>query len=447
MDEVQPTALPATAPRTLGPGEHTALPARVASLLGQVATQLEGQADEIAMTMVRAYEREIPAYGEIIDEALVDDVRVVSSALVRCWLTVMATGGPARDELLVPLLEGARRRVAQGFDMQSLLRAYRIGIRVMWSEITASPVWRGRPLQGALAMVGTWVLGFADQICTGVAAAYLDETARVARELEHRRSALLNIILAGPGSEHLHGPEELHGPHCVVVAGVAPDLSLIEREDTGKALEEEAGARLWTVRHASVVAAVSLPDGSGRRDQLRRQLVRLADGERIVALGIGGRAEGVVETRHSYSEAVDALRFGPHLWTETGPVYDYLEMAAVLSLMNEPVRASRFMTEALAPLGDLVQREWVLPTIEAFLLHQGRLKEIAAALNVHQSTVKYRVNELRGLIDSSLRSGDKAATLLLAVRLHQLLGPDAGGHDRAPPACGPPRLSRANRIA
>ena len=445
MDEVQGTARRIAAPGGPGHGEYTPLPARVASLLGQVASQLEGQADEIAMTMVRAYEREIPAYGDIIDEALLEDVQVVSSALVRCWLTVMATGGPAREELLVPLLEGARRRVAQGFDLQSLLRAYRIGIRVMWSEITASPVWRGRPLQGALAMVGTWVLGFADQICTGVAAAYMDETARVTRELEHRRSALLNIILAGPGSEHLHGPEGLQGPHCVVVAAVAADLSLLELEDTGKALEEGAGARLWTVRHSSVVAAVSLPDGG--RDRLRRQLVRLADGERIVALGVGGRAEGVVETRHSYSEAVDALRFGPHLWTESGPVYDYLDMAAVLSLINEPARARRFMTEALAPLGDMVQREWVLPTIEAFLLHQGRVKEIAAALNVHQSTVKYRVNELRSLIDSSLRAGDKAATLLLAVRLHQLLSSDSAGHDRSPPACAPARMTRSSRIA
>ena len=427
-------------------GDPTPLPGRVATLLGQVAAQLEGQADEIATTMVRAYEREIPAYTDIVDEALLDDVRVVSSALVRCWLTVMATGGPARDELLVPLLEGARRRVAQGFDLQSLLRAYRIGIRVMWSEITASPVWRGRPLQGALAMVGTWVLGFADQICTGVAAAYMSETTRVSRELEHRRSALLNIILAGPGSEHLRGPDDLQAPHCVVVAGVAPDLSLLELEDTGNTLEEGAGAMLWTVRHNSVVAAVGLPERTPR-EQLRRQLARLADDKRITALGIGGRAEGIEETRHSYSEAVDALCYGPHLWVETGPVYDYLEMAAVLSLMNEPVRARRFMVEELAPLGDLIHRDWVLPTIEAFLLHQGRIKEIAAALSVHQSTVKYRVNELRTLIDSSLRSGDKAATLLLAVRLHQLLDPDSTGHDRAPPSCRPIRAGLTNRSA
>ncbi len=62
----EPTALPRTAVSPDG----AAVPARVAVLLRQVATQLEGQADEIAMTMVRAYEHEIPAYGEIADEAL-----------------------------------------------------------------------------------------------------------------------------------------------------------------------------------------------------------------------------------------------------------------------------------------------------------------------------------------------------------------------------------------
>lgn len=432
--------------RTENSQDSTILPARVAAVLSQVATQVDGQADEIATTMVRAYEREIPAYSQIDDEALLDDVQAVSSALVRCWLTVMATGGPVPEGLLMPLYEGARRRAAQGFDMQSLLRAYRIGIRVMWSEITASPAWKGRPLQGALAMVGTWVLGFADQICTGVASAYMNEATRVSREIAHRRSTLLNAILAGPGpgSEHLSGPEELEGPHCVVVATVAPDLSLFELDETGKALEEGAGALLWTVRHCSVIAAVALPDGA-QRDSMRRQLARLADGRRIVSLGVGGRAAGAGETRHSYGEAVDALRFGPRLWTETGPVYDYLEMAAVVSLMSHPSGARRFMEDVLAPLGDLVQREWVLPTIEAFLVHQGRLKEVAAALNVHQSTVKYRINELRMVIDSSLRSGDKAATLLLAVRLHQLLSPDPLGHDRAPPRGDP--IARTHRIA
>jgi hypothetical protein len=358
----------------------------------------------------------------------------------------MATGMRAPDALLVPLLEGARRRAAQGFGLQSLLRAYRIGIRVMWSEITASSVWRGRPLHGALAQVGTWTLGFADQIFTGVEAAYMEEAARVAREREHRRSALLNVILAGPGSERLDGPEELNRPHCVVVARVAPDLPLQELEATGMALEERARALLWTVRHRSVVAAVGLPDAWARR-RLAEQLTRLVAEGRIVAFGLGGRAEAVSETRASYAEAVEALRIGPCLDGSAKTVHDHQDFAPLAALLVEPGRARRFAEEELQPLGDLLRREWVLPTIEEHLVHQGRLKEVAAALNVHPSTVKYRLKELRPFLGDALCDGERASRLLLAVRIRRLQAAELStdrlsGQRPGPPSCrGSPATS------
>jgi hypothetical protein len=420
---------------------------RVAAVLAQVASSLDGQADEISFTMVEAYKLEIPAYASIADDALLDDVRAVSSALVRCWLGVMASGSAARDEMLVPLREGARRRAAQGFDLQSLLRAYRIGIRVMWSEITASSVWRGRPLQSVLAQVGTWVLEFADQICTGVAAAFMDEAAQVAREREHRRSALLNVILAGPGSEHLDGPAELSRPHCVVVARVNADLSLAELEEAGKTLEQRVGAQLWTVRHRSVVAAIPL--GGGDRGQLRTALGRVAHRGQMGCFGVGGRAAGVAETRQSYAEAVDALRVGPQLGLGGATaVFDYQELAPVVALAADPAAARRFVSGCLEPLGDMVRRDWVLPTVEAYLVHQGRLKEIAAALNVHQSTVKYRLNELRPLLETEWRDGDGAARLLLAVRVNHLLSGDpAPTEGRGPPPAPLLTPARARRSA
>jgi len=176
---------------------HTLSTGRAAALLREVATDLIDQADDIASTMVRAYEAEIPAYAAISDQSLKDDVHSVSSEMVRCWLTVMSTGESVSSELLKPMTEGARRRAAQGIDLQSLLRAFRVGIRVMWSEITASPVWRGQALQGVMAEVATWALDFADRISTAVAAAYLDEAEALARVREHRRSALLNAIYSG----------------------------------------------------------------------------------------------------------------------------------------------------------------------------------------------------------------------------------------------------------
>lgn len=53
----------------------------------------------------------------------------------------------------------------------------------------------------------------------------------------------------------------------------------------------------------------------------------------------------------------------------------------------------------LAPLADStpVSREKLTETLRAWLLHQGRREDVAAALFVHPQTVRYRVDQLRDL--------------------------------------------------
>jgi PucR C-terminal helix-turn-helix domain/GGDEF-like domain len=403
---------------------------RVARLARDVATQFSDQAEEIARTMVRTYETEIPTYAAIRDQALKDDVHSVSTALVRCWLTVMSTGRPPSRDLLDPVLEGVRRRAHQGVDLESVLRAYRVGIRVLWSEITSSDVW---PHEGEMAQVATWTLDFSDRIATAVAAAYSDELELLARERERRRSALLNVILAGPVAEPLDAPAELERRHSVAVARVAPDLTLAELERAGQRLEERAGAMLWTVRYQSVVAAIGWATPVGR-DQLTRDLARLVDGRLIVAIGLGGCAEGVDETRSSYAEAISALRLGPLVGRPEDVVFDFHDLAALAALLEDPDRARRFAASVLEPLGDLASRRWALPTLEAYLVRQGRLKQAAADLGVHLNTVKYRLRELRPIVDPITSGGERAGTLLLALRVARVL--DADPPTRRPEGSG-----------
>lgn len=397
---------------------------QAAALLREVADQLMPEADEIASTMIRAYEAEIPAYAAITDPALKEDVHVVSSAIVRSWLTVMSTGEQLTPELLSPMLQGSRRRAAQGIDLQSMLRAYRVGMRVMWSEVTASPVWHGRALQGAMAQVATWALDYADKISTAVASAYLDELEQLTREREHRRSALLNTILSGPGGEPMDRPPELDRRHSIAVARVVPGLTLLQLQQTGELLEERADAVLWTVRHQSVVAALPWPRELDR-SQLRRRLARLVQGSSIVAFGIGGPAEGAAETRESYAEAIAALRVGPLAATTSCVVFDHQDLAPLVALLEHQDRARRFAVSTLEPLGDLVERPWLLPTLESFLIHRGRLKEAAAELDVHVNTIKYRLKELRAVAGPAFADGDRAIALLLALRAIRVLRADA----------------------
>ena len=393
---------------------------RVHRLLQQVADQQEREADRIAAAMFHAYAEEIPSYAQIGDPALREDVQSVSAAMVRAWLTVMVTGRAITGEAMEPLLQGARRRAAQGIDLHSMLRAYRVGIRVMWSELVRTPEWQSHALQGAVANLAERALDFADRVNTEVAAVYLDELAHVTRQREHRRSALLNVILAGPGGEAVEGPKELEAAHAVVVARVAEDMQLDRLEGVGTLLETSVAAVLWTVRHRSVIAAVPLPPGV-TRGQLARRLAALLPVDGVSAFGVGGNARGARETRQSYSEAVDSLRVGPVLAGGGTPVYDYQELAPAIALLQRPEQARRFVATALEPLGELVDRPWVLPTLEAFIARQGRIKEAATVLGVHLNTVKYRLRELRTAAGPLLADGDRAGTLLLALKLRRLV--------------------------
>ncbi len=397
---------------------------KAAQLLHEIAEHKAAEAGGIAATMCAAYAAEIPAYARIGDPALMEDVRSVSEWLVRLWLLVMSTGRRPTAGDFAPNVEGARRRVAQGIDLHSLLRAYRVGVRVMWHELMDAPQWRKPCLQAALGQVAELALDYADRLNTEVAAAYVDELARVTRERTHRRTALLDLILAGPGGETVHPPADLQRPHAVVVAQVAQGLPLERLEAIGAAIEEPLGATLWTVRHQSVIAAAPLPTKEGRSGLLRR-LPALALKPEVLAIGLGGTARSARDTRQSYAEAVEALRVGPVLSTRGRTVYDYHEYAPAIVLLAQPDQARRFVVTALEPLGDLVRRPWVLPTLEAYIARQGRAKEAAALLGVHLNTVKYRLNELQDSLGHVLSNGDRASSLLLALKLHRLLEAEA----------------------
>lgn len=393
---------------------------RASRLLAEMAVRQAADADRIARAMFDAYAAEIPAYAEITDPTLAEDIQAVSAAMVRAWLSVLASGGPLTDESLGGIRQGARRRAAQGIDLHSMLRAYRVGVRVMWTELVADPAWRGQPLQGALVHVAEWALDFADRVATEVAAVYLDELSHVNREREHRRSALLNLILAGPSGESVHGPVELDCAHVVVVGKVDDERPLAQLEQVGDRMQTAAGAMFWTVRHRSLVAAVPLAPGASRAT-LRARLRPLVPGEHLVAVGLGGVAHGVRETRQSYAEAVGALQVGPVIGDRVDRIHDYAELAPLIALAAVPETARRFVATALEPFGDLADRVWVYPTVEAYLGAQGRAKEAAQSLGVHPSTLKYRLGALRARSSLVEARGDQAATLLLALKLRRLL--------------------------
>ncbi|HET9173160.1 MAG TPA: helix-turn-helix domain-containing protein [Actinospica sp.] len=357
-----------------------------------------------------------------------EDVAEVAAAGLTCWCDSLETGNPVDHDSLSPVLEAIRRCAARGIALDAMMRAYRIAARSAWQEILDLPV-----AQELIAPLSTRMLDFTDQLTTAAEQAYAAETLRGGRGADAvGNSALFQAVLNGESRALAYGTTWPPGQHCVVIVEAAtspedPDpVATTNLDDITAALVRDARAAYWTTTgHGQVIAACPV-EGAAGRDVLIRRLARFTNARHPLTVAIGGLGEGTSGTRNSYLEAIEALHVGSRLaHGAAGRIQDSLELTPLAILVSEPERARRFAHGALYPLGRLVDRSWVLPTLAAYLRCQGRLKEIAADLAVHPSTVKYRLNELRPFLDAHAGDGDQAAALLLAVRVCEYLAEPA----------------------
>jgi carbohydrate diacid regulator len=391
-------------------------------VLRQAAERQEAEADRISAAIFERLRSEIPAYAAIQDPELIQDVQAVSAAIVTIWLRAIKTGEIDGDELS-PIHQGARRRVRQGVDLQSVLKAYRVAIRVMWRELLLSPEWRSPELAPLLAVLAEWALDFTDAMTTEVDTAYLDEQQRLAGEAELRRSSLLELVLAGrPEEARLELMPDLRRLHAVVVAEVSDELPMERLDQVGVVLERHAQAKLWTVRRKAVVAVLRRAPAE-KREVTMQLLENLVASEPVVLrIGLGGDSAGPDSTPLSYAEAHDALRIGSALFDNSRRVHDFTALGQYGIALREPIAAGRWADSVLAERAAGLKKSWSFPTLESYLVQRGNLKLVARELGVHINTVKYRLAILRRQLTSRIDDGDVAVELLFALRLKKVLG-------------------------
>jgi hypothetical protein len=390
-------------------------------VLGQAAERQEKEADRISAAIFERLRTEIPAYAAIQDPELIRDVQAVSAAIVTIWLRAIKTG-EIDDEELSPIHQGARRRVRQGVDLQSVLKAYRVAIRVMWRELLLSPEWQSPELAPLLAVLAEWALDFTDAMTTEVDSAYLDEQRRLAGEAELRRSSLLELVLAGrPEEARLELMPDLRRLHVVVVAEVSDDLPMERLDQVGLVLERHAQAKLWTVRRKAVVAVLRRGPAEKREVTIQTLEDLVASESIVLRIGLGGDSTGPASTPMSYAEANDALHIGSALFGESRHVHDFTALGQYGIALREPLATRRWVDSVLAERAAGLKKSWSIPTLESYLVQRGNLKLVARELGVHINTVKYRLAILRNQLTTRIDDGDVAIELLFALRLQKVL--------------------------
>ncbi len=400
---------------------------------------LPGLADDI----VEAISAEVPDYARPMEGAFGQTVRVgVQVALNRFVDLLMgSTGGTRRArETYVRL---GRGEFHAGRSLDALLAAYRVGARLAWRRFVEAGTRAGFP-PDALYDLGEAIFSYIDEISAESAAGYAEAQSAAAGESQRRRQDLVRLLAQEPPP-----PAEAVRTAALTAAWALPRMvaaivaAEIEQQGDGADVADEIAAALARRLGADAVGAavgglavvmMSDPDGPGRRRALENALA----GERAAL----GPAVPWTEAAASVRRAAAAFRLaeqgrldgtpppGGVVARSTGEsspsstvqsssrlvVAD--EHLPALLLAAEPALAADLARTRLAPLDGLgaAARERLVATLRAWLDRPGQVQAVAAALEVHPQTVRYRLKQLRELFGARLEDPDTRFELALALR-------------------------------
>jgi hypothetical protein len=300
-----------------------------------------------------------------------------------------------------------------GRSLDSLLTAYRIGARVAWRRFAAIGVEAGLD-PDTLYLLAEGIFAYIDVLSTESAEGHAAEQSAMAGEAQMRRRRLVRMLVREPPAD----------PEAVRAAAASAEWSLPRRLAVVAIDGEErdpAASRMPVGTIAESIgeltyAVVPDPDAPGRRAEIERTIA-----EAEVRAGLGTTvAWGRAAVSFTRAQAALALA-GP-----ARGVVAAQENTGRLLLAADPALAADLVAEQLAPLAGMSPgaRARSLETLRAWLAEQGRLGQVAARLDIHPQTARYRLGRLRERFGDALDDPDRRFWLELALRVRSD-GPDA----------------------
>ena len=302
-----------------------------------------------------------------------------------------------------------RGEARSGRSMDALLSAYRVGARVAWRDMSDAGVRAGLPA-ATVAHFAELVFAYIDQLSASSAAGHADELATSGRVRQRYLERLTQGLLRGASADALGAAAERADwkPPATLTAVVLPDdrtRRVLAHVDDGTLQPAEQVPGLED-RPDLTVLLVPVAGGSSRTGLLRR-----LHGSRAVV----GPPRPWHEVRSSYERALRVVRL--ELEPGSAAPVDTEAHLADLVLNADPQARTDLRLQVLAPLDELrpAAAAKLKETLRAWLLHQGRREEVAAALFVHPQTVRYRLQQLRELYGDRLEDPEWVLRLTLAL--------------------------------
>lgn len=375
------------------------LPPEVGDVLGPGIPQLS---DEI----IDAIRDGVPAYALPLEGAFGAGVRVgVEQALIQFVDLVEKPDldRSAGREVYVRIGRGEARA---GRTMEALLAAYRIGARVAWRQVAEAA--RAAELgEEILARLAESIFAYIDELSAASAEGHAQEQAAAAGEAQRARRRLATLMIQSPPADQATVEDAAREAGWPLPGSLA---ALVWRQSERRIAVRLPAETIFAPLDDAGCALVPDPEAPGRR--------------REIEAALGGHQAVIGPTVQWQQSAVSARRaFAAHKLLEegvlpaTGLVLANKQLAALI-LHADRGLLDDLEQQRLAPLADETEssRERLAKTLLAWLDHQGKVLEIAAALHVHPQTVRYRLGRLRECFGSALDDPEHRFELALVLR-------------------------------
>ena len=408
---------------------YEAVPPEAAEVLRPV---LPGLADET----IAAIAREVPGYARAMEGEFGQVVRLGVEVAFNRFVDLLADPDPDAAEARGTYVDLGRGEFQSGRSLDALLAAYRVGARLAWRRFVEAGV-AGGLSPAVIYTLGEAIFAYIDELSAESAEGYAEEQTAAAGESERRRRRLVRLLAQEPPpvqeavrtAATAAGWTLPRGGLAALVAATAEDGA------PGEALLDSIAGRLarrlgegaiGAEAFGAAIVFVPDPDAPGRRRRLEAAVERhpAALGPTVVWTHGAASARRAITTQRLAAAGRLPPRGGagasgdPTPAAPTGLIVAEDHLADLL-LAADPAIAADLAASRLAPLADLAEgpRERLRETLVAWLDRPGQVQAVAAALEVHPQTVRYRVRQLRDLFGERLEDPDARFELALALRV------------------------------
>jgi hypothetical protein len=367
---------------------------------------------EVATHTIAAVTDEVPSYAGAFGGPMGDNVENAVQMALAGFLRLAARGRVVdQAQPLSPALEGAyalgRGEARSGRSADALLSAYRVGARVAWRELAETAVDAGVPAD-MLADFAELVFAYIDELSAASVAGHADELETSGRVRQGYLDRLASGILRGDPADALVAAAERADwtPPKTLTAVIVPNAQV--RPVQGLLDPRTLSSVGDLANLADGLGVLLVPDVGGRA---RTRLMQALTGRSAVA----GPSRTWLQAESSYARALRALDLRDEIAEDA--TYDTEEHLADLVLAADREAVADLRAQVFGPRDDLrpATRQKLAETLLAWLLHQGRRDDVAAALFVHPQTVRYRMGQLRELYGDRLDDPATVRDLTIAL--------------------------------